>query len=523
MTAVPIHTSRGGFINLVVELGVMSEEVLELIRLARGPEPLTPARRAREFQMGVQKARIGDKIELSGFLLMREPPNSPKDAIYYLLSPLSPSELKSLPRDELRPYVVLRIGEASKVSGRLYSGAHVRVSGVIHAYPWGTMRALFVEELVAEDYSIHWLELSDVALTKSEFESLFMDTVYANYDFEKALVYSLFASPTLIGSQLSWGEGVSFSAFKSDERIALSVWETFRYIHSLLPWELKLKRDPWTEYVDPHLEIDFRLRDPNNTGVSYYVPTSRSMLKRDVPVPKWALPFFEGKSAVFLESKGIVSPDDPTARLSESPFILTEPIAYERNRELEGLMPNVVATIFLERAKLGSLNVGELGTFRRKFEDWLVKNRREYGEKFDALRLSGMVFETNTRYLLSAHLLGSMARFEGKLRKGLINDVLLINQEILDMWINELPPETLMKLVKNYERYISADKRSNIALSIFMDLESVSKDGSVVVGEFLEAMVSYGFSRLDAEKTLKRLMAEGYLYEPYAGKLRLIR
>ena len=523
MTAVPIHTCRGGFINLVVEWWVMSEEVMELIRMARGPEPLTPARRAREFQIRIQKVKIGDEIEVSGFLLMREPPNSPKDAIYYLLSPLSPSELKSLPRDELRPYVVLRIDEASKVSGRLYSGAHVRVSGILHAYPWGTMRVIFVENLLSEDYSAHWLEFSDSSLTKSEFESLFMDTIYANYDFEKALVYSLFASPTIVGSRNNWGEGVSLSAFKKEERIALSVWETFRYLYSLLPWELRLKRAPWTEYVDPHLGVDFRLRDPNNSGISYYVPTSRTLLKAELPLPKWARPVFERKDAVFLGARGNVVPNDPTARLSESPFILTEPVAYERNRELEQLMPNVVATIFLERSKLGSLNVGELGAFRRKFEDWLMKNRREYGEKFDALRLSGMLFETNTRYLLSVHLLGAMARFEGKLKRGLINDVLLINQEILDTWMNELPPGTLMKLVEDYEKYISSDKRSNIALSIFMDLESVSKDGSVPVGEFIEALVSYGFKRSDAERTLARLISEGYLYEPYAGKLRLIR
>ena len=502
---------------------MMSEGVLELIRLARGPEPLTPAKRAREFQMMVQRARIGDEVELSGFLLMREPPNSPKDGLYYLLSPLSPSELKSLPRDELRPYVVLKIEDASKVSGRLYSGSHVRVRGILTAYPWGTMRAIFVQELTGEDYSAHWLEFSDLALTKSEFESLFMDTVYANYDFEKALVYSLFASPAIVGSKLGWGEGVSLSAFKKEERIALSVWEAFRYLHSLLPWELRLKRDPWAEYVDPQLGLDFRIRDPNDSGISYYVPTSRTLLKKELPVPKWARPIFEGKEAVFLGAKGSVTPNDPTARLSESPFILTEPVAYERNRELEELMPNVVATIFLERAKLGSLNVGELGAFRRKFESWLAKNRREYGEKFDALRLSGMVFETNTRYFLSVHLLGSMARFQGKLDKGLINDVLLINQEILDMWMNELPPGTLMKLVENYERYISSDKRSNIALSIFMDLESVSKDGSVSVREFLEALVEYGFKREDAEKTLARLIGEGYLYEPYAGRLRLVR
>ena len=523
MTAVPSYSSRGGFINLVVDECPMVEELLELIRLERKRESLSPGERAREFQSKIQRIKIGDVIELTGFLLMREPPNSPRDAVYYLLSPLSPSELGRLPKDAIRPYIVLRISENSKVSGRLYSGAMVRARGRMGAYPWGTMRMLFVDEISSGDYSAHWTVNPELALQKSEMESLIMDTLYANYDFEKAVVYSFFASPTMIGTGNRWGEGVTLSVFKRDEKVALSAWEAFRYLYSLLPWELRLKRETWIEYSDPLLDIDFRMKNPNNSGLFYYVPTSRTLLKKKVPVPKWALSQFEGKRAVFLGAKESVLPNDLTARLSESPFILAEPIAYERNRELEELMPNFVATIFLERMKFASFNVGEFTEFRRKFEAWLARNRMEYGEKFDALRLGGMVFETNTRYLLSLHLLGSMVRFEGKLKRGLINDVLLINQELLDMWINELPPNLLMKLVRDYERYISADKRSNMAIGIFMDLESTSTNGSVDRIEFLEALLSRGFRREDAEKLIERLIAEGYLYEPYAGKLRLVR
>ena len=504
----------------------MSEELMKLLRTVRGPEPLTPARRVRDFQIRLQAVKPGEPMEVRGFLLLRKPPYSPEDAAYYLLSPLSPSELKSLPKSAPRPYLVLRITEGSRVRGKLHSGDCVRASGWLDAYPWGNLRMLHVKELASVDYSEYWLEYGEMALSKSEFESLFMDTLYANYDLEKAVIYSLFASPTLIGASKNWGEGVSFSAMKTEPRIALSVWEALKYIHSLFPWELRLKREKWSEYVDPVLDIDFRLHDPNASGIAYYAPSSKVLLQREIPAPKWAERAFRSKGAVFLAAKGSkIAPNDPLAYLSETPFILTEPIAYERNRELERLMPNVIATIFAERAKIGSLSIGgeELKVFRRKFEGWLVRNRREYGEKFDALRLSGMVFETNTRYLLSAHLLGSMARFEGKLKRSIINDVLLINQELLDLWINELPAEVLMRLVREYERYVSRDKRANLAISIFMDLEATTSDGTVSRGDFHRALVEYGFTEEDARRTVELLIREGYIYEPFAGKLRMVR
>jgi len=502
----------------------MSEDVMHLLKLAGRASPLSADRRARDFQSELQRHRLGDMLEVKGFLLMRQPPHPPMDAPYYLLSPFSPSELKGLPKNAFRPYLVLRLAEGSSVGGRLYSGAYVRVSGILDAYPWGNLRMLHVDAISEEDYSRHWTEYRELSLSRGEFEAIFMDTIYATYDFEKALIYSLFASPPIVGANRRWGEGFSFSAFKGDSRTALSVWEAMRYIYSLFPWELRLKRDRWMEYVDPALDMDFRLHDPNTTGLAYYTPSSRTMLGRKMPVPKWAEDIFTAKGAVFLSSRGRVKPDDSLAYLSETPFILSEPVAYERNRELEQLMPNVIATVFVERENVGSISLGdEIEPFRRKFEAWLVRNRAEYGEKFDALRLSGMVFETNTRYLLSTHLLGSMARFNGGMRQSIINDVLLVNQELLDMWINELPPAELMKLVRNYERYISSDKRANLALSLFMDIEATSSDGSVSRAEFYEALVQYGFKKSDASGVIERLLREGYLYEPFRGKLRLIR
>jgi len=526
MTAVPFYSSRGEFINLAVVLVPMSEEIMNLLRMAGRIEPLSPSKRIRDFLIRIQRTKISERIEVDGFLILRQPPHPPMDAAYYMLSPLSPSELKNLPKDAPRTYLVLRITEKSEVSGKLHSGAYVKASGVIDAYPWGNMRMLHVERLCGEDYSNYWLQYKDFALRKNEFEALFMDTLYANYDLEKALIYSLFASPTLMGTNKPWGEGISFSAIKTEQRIAFSVWEALRYIHSLLPWELRLKREKWVEYTDPFLDIDFRLRDPNGTNLEYYTPTSRTLLKKELPAPKWAEHLFKNKKAVFLVSKSSkILPDDPVAYLSETPFILTEPVAYERNPELERLMPNVVATIFLERAKVGSLNIGskQVETFRRKFEEWLAKNRNEYGEKFDALRLSGMVFETNTRYLLSIHLLGAMARFEGALKRSIINDVLLINQELLDLWINEVPEKVLLRLLEEYERYVSSDRRVNLAISIFMDIEATTVDGTVTKDEFFRALLKYGFKPADAQNIIEGLIREGYLYEPLSGRLRLIR
>ncbi|WP_456453617.1 hypothetical protein [Thermococcus sp.] len=500
----------------------MEEEILKLLTALRGRTPLTPEKRVRDFQLKVQRIKNGEPAELEGFLLLRKPPHAPDDAVYYILSPLQPSDLQ---KASTTSYLILRITENSRISGSVRSGSYVRVSGFMDSYPYGTLRMLNVAELRGGDYSEYWLQYDEIALSKKEFENLFMDTIYASYDFEKAFLYSLFASPRIVGSNRKWGEGVTFSTFKDRDRIVLSIWEAVKYITGLFPRELSLRKEKRWHFVDEHLDLDFVAYLPE-TPVRYYSPFSRTVLKNEIPAPKWAFRYFKSKDAVFLTpKKAKILPDDPLAYLSEVPFILNEPVGYEKNRELEQLIPNVIATIFKERAKMASMSLGdrELRIFRERFEDWIMKNRMEYGEKFDALRLSGMLFETNTRFLLSTHLLGSMARFEGGLRRSTISDVLIINQEILDTWMNEIPPDILMKAVKDYERYISGDRRANIALGIFMDLEATSADGSVSREEFHSALIRYGFKGGDAAKIIERLLREGYLYEPFAGRLRMIK
>ncbi|NJE07997.1 hypothetical protein E3E31_05580 [Thermococcus sp. M39] len=502
----------------------MEDYAFKLLRLVGRREKLTPAKRVRDFQSKIQSLKNCEPVEIQGFLILKQPPYAPKDALYYILSPLSPSELK---KAELRAYLILRLTENSKVNARFRSGEYVKVSGIIDSYPYGNLRMIHVESLESADYSDYWLEYEEMALSKRELEDLFMKTIYANYDLEKAVIYSLFASPIIVGAKKNWGEGVTFSVFKDEQKIILSVWEAMHYISSLLPRELQLRKDDKETFVDPELDLDFVLFDSNNTDLKYYVPYNKKILTREIPAPNWAIEHFENKNAVFLTPKkySLLSPDDPLAYSSETPFILNEPIGYERNRELEDLIPNVIITIFKEREKIASLSAGDevMRKFRDRFEHWIMRNRHEYGEKFDALRLKGMIFETNTRYLLSAHILGSIGRFEGKIDTGIINDVLVINQEILDLWMNELPEKVILRAVETYERYISRDKRANTALSIFMDLEATSIDGTVTREEFYRALLEYGFKEAYAKEIIDRLIAEGHLYEPFFGKLKMIK
>ena len=502
----------------------MEDYVFKLLRFAGRREKLTPAKRVRDFQSKIQGLRNGEPVEVQGFLLLRQPPYAPKDALYYILSPLSPYELK---KAELRTYLVLKITEKSPIKAKFKSGEYVKVRGIIDSYPYGNLRMVHVESLEGADYSNYWLEYEDMALSKRELENLFMKTIYANYDLEKSIIYSLFASPIIVGAKKSWGEGITFSVFKDQPKVILSVWEAVRYLLSLFPGELHLKRDIKEAFIEPELDLDFILFDPNNTGLRYYVPHSRKILSKEIPAPNWAIKHFKNKNAVFLTPKkySLLSPDDPLAYSSETPFILNEPVGYERNRELEELIPNVIITIFKERERMASLSAGDevMQKFRDRFERWIMRNRHEYGEKFDALRLKGMVFETNTRYLLSAHILGSIGRFEGKIDTGIIHDVLVINQEILDLWMNELPEKVILEAVETYERYISGDKRANTALSIFMDLEATSIDGTVTKEEFYRALLEYGFREAYAKEVMERLIAEGHLYEPFVGKLKMIK
>ena len=496
----------------------MTEELMEIMSFVKVPKPLSPDERARKFQLEVQKLRNGEEVELEGFFIARKPPYAPDDAAYYLLSPLPPGELRVWRKP--KPYVVLRVTEKSRLEA-VYSGSYIRVRGVADAYPWGTLRMLHVLSMKRTGYSDYWKLFREYALSKAEIEELFSSTVYAPYDLLKAFIYSFLNAPTLIGVGIDWAEGTTFSTIK-DGRTVYSAWETFRYIYSLLPQELRLRRERWSEAFDEFLDLDFRLRDPND-GVKYYVPARKDMLVREIPAPSWAKRHFLGKSATFLAPRAVLRPDDGVARLSEIPFIMTEPMAYERNRELEQLMPNLIATLFLARESVPSLNLGDLKPYRVRFEAFLAKNRSQYGNLFEALKVKGMIFETGLRYQLGARLLGSMARFEGKLKKPLVSDVLLIMQEVLDLWINELPEREKIRLLRNYEHYVGRDRKLSTALSIFTDLEATSSDGTVRKEEFLRALMEYGFTENTAREILEHFMAEGYLYEPLAGKLRLVR
>ncbi|AIU68850.1 hypothetical protein TEU_00040 [Thermococcus eurythermalis] len=493
------------------------EALLELLR-EEMRRPLTPEVRVRDFLKEIRR-KNGEEIEVEGFLLLRQPPNAPRDAVYYLLSPLSPEEAR---KTTLRAYLVLWITEASSIGGSLYSGAYVRAKGVLDAYPYGNLRLLHVRELKEAPYENRWLRYEEYALSRGELEGLISDTIYANYETERAIIYSLLSAPTVIGAG-NWGEGVTFSAFKGErERSVLSLWEALKYLHSLLPEELKLRRDRWTEFDDDFLSLDFRFARPR-AKLAYYVPHTRAMLKRPRPVPKWAEEHFRGKNAGFLSPRLVMKPEDETATLGEAPLVITEDVAYERNRELEELIPNVVATVMVARRRVGVLNLGEMEDYRYRFEAFLIRNRNEYGELFDALTLSGKVFNVGLRYRLGARLLGAMGRFEGKLRRGLISDLLGLYQEITDTWINELPDREKLRLLKEYERYIGNSRVAEIGVRIFEDLEATSIDGTVTREEFLKALIEAGFRREHAGETLEKLLREGYIYEPFPGKLKLVR
>ena len=99
------------------------EELIELLGLERTREPLSPGKRLREFQRRIQRLKNGDEIEIAGFLMGRRPPHAPADALYYMLSPLSPSELSSLGRETFRTYLVIRTTEKTAISGRANPGA----------------------------------------------------------------------------------------------------------------------------------------------------------------------------------------------------------------------------------------------------------------------------------------------------------------------------------------------------------------------------------------------------------------
>ena len=83
-------------------------------------------------------------------------------------------------------------------------------------------------------------------------------------------------------------------------------------------------------------------------------------------------------------------------------------------------------------------------------------------------------------------------------------------------------PELLMKLERDYEKYVSRDVRTQRALNIFRDLSATSVTGEVTREEFINELLRRGFKYRDAEKTVEKLILAGYIYEPVSGKFRSI-
>lgn len=508
----------------------MTDPYLELIDLLREElEPLTPERRVRDFQVRLQRAPNGDEIEISGFLILRKPPNAPNDAAYYLLSPISPGELKALPPNAPRSYAVLRIDEKSRVSDGFLSGSYVEVKGLVDAYPWGNLRMIRVLSLETKDYSEYWKEYREMALKPSEVEELISTTVYTNQDFQLALTYALYGSPPVLESPRQWGEGYEFSVlgYKGRESGVTTLWRILKFIHSVLPQELRFRRERKESIADEFLDLDFVAFNPNNTPISYYVPRSPARVSKAAE-----------RAILAKRTVGLLSlprrahPLDGIIGKAETPFVFIpeedeRPYLQESER-LRRYVQNLIVTIFVERERVSAISasggVGE--SFRESFEEWLMEKRSEYGWKFDVLTIPGGVFDVGTRYELSLRLFGSIARLEGKAKKAHIRTVKLMNDEILNDWmavLSSLPQSEVQRLLRNYRGYMPSDKRAAKALEIFRDLESTTLKGNVSRAEFEGALVRAGFGRGAASEIVDRLIREGYIYEPTAGRLRLVR
>ncbi|ASJ02577.1 hypothetical protein A3L09_04540 [Thermococcus profundus] len=508
----------------------MKDPYLELAELLREErEALTPQKRVRDFQERIQRIPNGEEVEVSGFLLLRKPPNAPKDAAYYLLSPLSPGELRELPANSPRSYVAVRIDEKTVLSGKFLSGSYVVVHGVIDAYPWGNMRMVRATSITPEDYSEYWKEYKDMALKPEEVEELISTSIYANHDFQLGLIYSLYGSPRILESPRDWGEGYEFSVlgYKGRESGVLTLWRILKFLHSLLPRELRFRKNRKENFVDNFLDLDFKVFDPNNTPLRYYVPRSPGRLSKGAERA-----ILEKRTVGLLALPKRAHPGDSITGKAETPFVFIpeedERPYLEEGGRIRKYLPNLIVTVFLEREKVSALSASK-GTgeaFRRKFEDWLMEKRSEYGWKFDVLTIPGGVFDVGSRYELSLRLFGSIARLEGNVRRSHIRTVQTINDEILNDWmtvLSSLPQSEVQRLLKNYRGYVPSDRRAAKALTIFRDLESTTLRGTVSRAEFERALIKAGFSQEGAARTLEMLIREGYLYEPAAGKLRLVR
>ncbi|NJE04978.1 hypothetical protein E3E36_02200 [Thermococcus sp. M36] len=511
----------------------MEREILELLMLERTREPLSPGKRVREFQRWLQTMKNGENVEAKGFLLARKPPNAPRDAAYYMLSPLSPSELAKLGENEFRTYLIIRATEGTKVSGEVKPGSYVLVKGVIDAYPFGNLRMVHASSIEGRDYSEYWKDYREFALSRREVLDLFERTIYVRSDMRKALIYSLYGVPYILwGSETpQWGEGFEYTVYKYRENMGLlALWKALKYFQSSLPWEVRLRKETSLEIIDPVLDIDFRIRNPNGTDMKYYTPSSKRGLMR---IPKWSERPLVNKRAIGLLPQDVeADPTDPLAKISETPFVLMpweEKPYFEENREFRQLIPNLLVTIFINRERYRSMSYDELSRLREEHLKWRRWGREEYSETFGKLTTPSGVLHLGMRFYLDTRLFGAITRFYGRVTDRAVKDVREIDDTILNEWnvvLNEIirkRPEVIMKLEKEYERYIPHDVRAQKALHIFHDLASTSPTGEVTREEFLSEMVRNGFNERDALDMIERFIATGYVYEPFPGKLRLIR
>jgi len=507
----------------------MEGEILELLRLEKAREPLSPGRRLREFQRRVQALKNGEDVEVTGFLIGRKPPNAPRDGVYLLLSPLSPSELASLGSDEFRTYLAIRVTEGTGITGETRPGSYVLVRGTIDAYPWGNLRLVHAREIKGRDYSDYWRDYREFALSRREVLELFEDTVYLRDDMRKALVYSLFGSPiTFISEASAWGEGFGYTVYRhgKTEGGLLALWKAMKYLYQALPWEVRLTRERVLKVEDPLLGLDFRLGNPNGSDLRYYTPQTRRGLRR---VPKWVEPIISSKRAVGLLPENVeADPRDFLARLSEAPFVLLpeeERPYFEENREFRELLPNLLVTVFTSRARVPTLDGKRIRAFREAYIELREWGRREYGRKFEVLSVPSSFLNNRARYILDARLFGAVGRFRGKLGRKSIREVIRVERALINDWavvVNE-NPEILIALEREYERYVPRDVRAQRALAIIHDLASTSPTGEVGVEEIVGALMRHGFNEGDAVELVKRFVAMGYLYEPFPGKLRLVQ
>ena len=508
----------------------MEELYLELMRIERPMgEPLTPERRARDFIAELQRTPNGEEIIVKGFLMLRKPPNAPRDAVYYVLSALSPGELKNLPPRAPKPYVIVRVGHETSIGEKFLSGSYVEVRGILEPYPWGNLRMIRAISLRGVDYSDYWKEYQKMALSPEEVENIIEGSIYTNREFQLGLIYALYGSPPVLESPRGWSEGYELSILgqRGRESSLLTLWRILKFLYTNLPEELRFRKEKKSLLTDDFLDLDFKVFDPNGTPVRYYVPRTPGRISKAAERRLLAK-----KLAGMLALPKRANPTDDLSTRAETPFVFIpeedERPYLENESLLRSYLPNLIVTIFVERERVSTLSTsGKLGeTFQRKFEDWLMEKRNEYGWTFDVLTIPGGVFDVGMRYELSLRLLGSMARLDGKLKRSHLGRVKTLNDEILNDWmtvLSSMPQSELQKLLKLYRGYMPGDHRAAKALQLFRDIASTTLSGAVTRETFRAELLKAGFSEGAAERIIETLIREGYLYEPSAGVLKLVR